>query len=511
MLINKYKSVLKNVMNAVLLLFLFLMQFSFSTAREQTCKERLPQSINSYQPAILPVLTIDGKILFFDRKLHPENTAGIKDLDDIWFSVFKDESSFGTPKNLGREYNTTGSDVVFSITPDGVALIYGTKKGLQEGFSLAELSGTDFKHFVPIKIEDYYNRAKNFFAHLSADKRVLLLAIERDDGKGALDLYVSFRKGDKYEFGRPLNLGDVVNTKGVEGSPFLAYDNRTLYFSSNGREGFGGKDLYMTRRLDDSWTNWSEPINLGKPINTERDDNGIWLTALGDTAVITSWDKETMRQGIYVACLPDSLQPEPYVIVRGKIVARGVRLTDFESIKIEVSYDVSDEKDYYKARYEGKFYFVLPGNRFAPVLISKKGYEEFGFAVSSYKLRHTKFVDYSVVLNKKQSKNVNIGTIYFDYDSCSLNAEALKQLEKVSDKIVIPEETQLYVIGHTDAKGSEEYNLELSKCRAEAVKDYLMKLGMKSGNIIVLYKGEQQPVSENDAENRRVEVILIDN
>ncbi len=493
------------------LLMLLSVNFSFSLGNKQNCKQRLPQSVNSYQPAILPVLTIDGKILFFDRKLHPENVAGIKDLDDIWYSVFKEESSFDIPVNLGSDFNTSGSDVVFSITPDGVALIYGTKKGIRNGFSLAEINGAKFKNFHTVKIENYYNYAKNFFANLSADKRILLLAIERDDSFGGLDLYVSFRKGEKNEYSRPLNLGDVVNTEGVEGSPFLAYDNKTLYFFSNGRKGFGGKDLYMTRRLDDTWTNWSEPVNLGIPINTEKDDNGIWLTALGDTALITSWDKESLRQGIYTVCLPDSLRPEPYIIVRGKVLAHGVRLTNFNDVNIEVSYDTGSDKDYYKPRYEGKFYFVLRKDRFAPVLIRKKGFEEFGFAVSSYKLKRSKFVDYSVALHKTRSKNVNIGTVYFDYDSYELNDEALRQLEKISDKIVIPKETQLYVTGHTDSKGSDEYNYELSKRRAEAVKAFLMELGVPSGNIIVLFKGESEPVSKNDALNRRVEVVLIDN
>jgi hypothetical protein len=494
---------------AALFAALLTVQFLFGQSVEQTCKSRLPQTVNSFQPAILPVLTVDGKVLFFDRKLHPENAGGTKDLDDIWYSVYSKETSFKTPENLGTKFNTGGSDVVFSITPDGTALIYGTKYS-PNTYSIAEINDTEFENFIPVKIEDYYNNATNFFAYLSADKNVLLLSLNRKDSRGDLDLYVSFREGNSFNFTKPLNLGKTINTKHTEGSPFLAYDNKTLYFSTNGRQGFGGKDLYMTRRLDDTWMHWSEPVNLGATVNTAKDDNGICLTALGDSAIVTSWDKETMREGMYYICLPDSLRPESYIIVAGNISGRDIRLTNFKSIDIEVANDKNNNKEHYKPLYGNRFYFVLRSGVFSPIIVRKKGFEEFGFAVNSNNLKHSKFVYYNALLSKARSNNIRIGTVLFKYNDANLDATGYKQISEAMEKVIEPAETQVYVIGHTDEKGSEQYNLELSKRRAEAVKKELVNKGLKPGNVIVLYKGESEPVSQEDEKNRRVEIILID-
>jgi outer membrane protein OmpA-like peptidoglycan-associated protein len=337
-----------------------------------------------------------------------------------------------------------------------------------------------------------------------------LLALNNQNSRGELDLYVSFCKGNSFNFTTPLNLGKNINTKQNEGSPFLAYDNKTLYFSSNGRKGFGGKDLFMTRRLDDTWTNWSKPVNLGKNINTPKDDNGICLTALGDSAIVTSWDKETMREGMYYICLPDSLQPEPYIVVAGTISGRDIKLTNFNNIDIETGNDKNNKKEHYKPLYANKFYFVIRRNTFVPVIIRKKGFDEFGFAVNSNNLHHSKFVHYSASLSQTKSSNVTIGIVYFDYDEDELNTDAHRQVQIAMGKIIEPSEIQVYVIGHTDEKGNEKYNLELSKKRAESVKKELIKYGLKPGNVILLYKGESEPISQNDDKNRCVEIILID-
>ncbi len=508
-------SIRKN-MKTKLLIFITILsgvlsaQALYSRNDKQICKTRLPESINAFQPAILPVLTVDGKLLFFDRKLHHENIGGTNDLDDIWYSEYSSETSFTKPKNLGKKYNTKESNVLFSITPDGTALIYGTKQS-ENNYSLAEIDGNEFDNFISIKIDNYYNTAHNFFAYLSGDRQTLLLALKRKDSRGKLDIYVSFRKGDSYVFSEPRNLGKTINTKQTESSPFLAYDNKTLYFSTNGRKGFGGKDLYMTRRLDDTWQNWTEPVNLGTPINTEKDDNGICLTALGDSAIVTSWDKQTMREGMYFVCLPLDLQPEPYIIVAGNVTARNMILSNFDNVDIEVSNDKNNHKEHYKPRFGNKFYCLLPNDVFSPIIVRKKGFDEFGFAVNSRNLIAPKFVYYNASLSKTQKDKIVIGKIYFNYNDEHLNTKARKQIEQAMEKIIEPDEEQVYVIGHTDTKGSEEYNFELSRKRAESVKAALLKYGFKSGNVIVLYKGESEPVSETDEKNRRVEIILIDN
>ena len=508
--INYIRKNLK-LLNAILFIItIAATQYLHAQYPTNACKIRLPQSVNSFQPTILPVLSIDGHTLFFDRKLHPDNIASTKDLDDIWYSQKTSDNTFEPAQNLGTEYNTNGSDVIFSITPDGKALIYGTRQGQKAGFSIAKFDGQKLKNFTPLKIDNYYNKAKNFFAFLSADSRTLLLSIQTSKSHGELDLYVSFKKNDKYEYTEPMNLGAIINTKKTEGSPFLAYDNKTLYFSSNGRKGFGGKDLFMTKRLDDTWTNWSEPINLGNTINSQHDDNGIVLTALGDSAIVSSWDTTSKREGLYYICLPQKLQPEPYIIVTGRVKGKNIKLTNFKNVEIEVKYDANNLVDRYKPLYGDRFYFVLQRDLFAPIVVKKTGFDDFGFSVNSHNLRKSKFVSYNTALDKKRPKRLLLGTIYFDFGSYKLNKEAKKQLSKILDKIIEPEETQLIIVGHTDEKGSEQYNLELSQKRAETLKSELVKFHLEPYLIRIEAKGETEPASKIDEKNRRVEIYLLD-
>ena len=111
------------------------------------------------------------------------------------------------------------------------------------------------------------NKAAQNLSNQILDQKTLIHAIEMNDSKGDQDLYVSFRKVDG-SWSRPKNLGSTINTIKAENSPFLASDGVTLYFSTNGRPGYGKNDIFMSRRLDDSWVNWSEPENLGPSINT---------------------------------------------------------------------------------------------------------------------------------------------------------------------------------------------------------------------------------------------------
>jgi len=279
------------------------------------CKVRLPGTINSYRPTIQPVLSPDGNRLYFDRKFHPGNWGGNHDCDDIWYSDRKSDGSWGEPVNIGAPLNTNGCDVLFSISPDGhsalVGGVYSGKPQIQKlpGFSLTTWEDGQWQAPTPIVIPDFYNNSGFFYASLSADSKVLLFGISRNGCLGMLDLYYSMR--DKAgNWSVPQSLGPTVNSVQYEVSPFLALDGKTLYFSSDRKGGFGKNDLYMTRRLDDTWQNWSEPINLGPAINTIADELSITINAAGDTACIVSADSVNQLEGIYFVCLPKAVRPQ---------------------------------------------------------------------------------------------------------------------------------------------------------------------------------------------------------
>ncbi len=279
------------------------------------CKVRLPEQFNEHQPTILPLLAPDGTRLYVDRKHHPQNTGGVRDPDEIWYAERLPDGSWSALKNLGPPLNTPGSDVLCALSPDGKeALVFGIYRPdgtKQSGFSTSRRTDSGWSFPKPLRIRNFYNLSQHYYATWSPDRRVLILSLQRLDSYGGLDLYVSVYDSLRDEWSEPENMGSVVNTSGMEGSPFLAPDGKTLYFFSTGHRGYGGMDLFMSRRLDESWKRWSTPVNLGAEVNTVGDEASISLTVRGDSAYIVSIDPITRRPGIYAVCLADSLRPLP--------------------------------------------------------------------------------------------------------------------------------------------------------------------------------------------------------
>lgn len=279
------------------------------------CRVRLPEHLSRHQPTILPLLSPDGKRLYVDLKHHPKNTGGVRDPDEIWYAERLPDGTWSELRNLGPPLNTPGSDVLCALSPDGKeALVFGIYRPdgtKQSGFSVSHWTDSGWSFPTPLRIRNFYNLSQHYYATWSPDRRVLILSLQRLDSYGGLDLYVSFYDSLTGEWTEPANMGPVLNTSGMEGSPFLAPDGETLYFFSTGHRGFGGMDLFMSRRLDSTWKQWSPPVNLGPEVNTSGDEASISLTPTGDTAYIVSIDPVTRQPGIYAVCLRENLRPRP--------------------------------------------------------------------------------------------------------------------------------------------------------------------------------------------------------
>jgi outer membrane protein OmpA-like peptidoglycan-associated protein len=278
--------------------------------QEFYCKVRLPESINSYRSTLIPVLSPDGNTLYFDRKQHPENTGGIEDPDEIWYSKRLPGGLWSEPKNIGPGLNTKGSDALFSIAGNGnQALVASMLQSGKLEFYMASHIDSQWKKQNPVRIRNFYNNSPYYFASLNPEGNVLLFALNRDSSMGDLDLYASFlSKGDSI-WSEPLWLGKEINSAGREGSPYLANDGKSLYYFSNGLGGYGGNDIFISRRLDDTWQKWSKPQNLGPIINTAGNERSISLTNKGDTACIISTDSLHESEGIYFVCLSREIRP----------------------------------------------------------------------------------------------------------------------------------------------------------------------------------------------------------
>jgi len=284
---------------------------------------RLSDSVNTPYKEIKPLFSPDGKRMFFSRINHPDNIGGQKDMEDIWYSDLDMQTGeWQNAKNIGSPLNNKGPNFICSITPNG--LYYDVLLGneykrdqMKAGLSIASRTAEGYSTPEPVIIDDYENLSPHANYFLTNGEQALLMSVHRRDGYGDRDLYVSFKQTDD-TWSTPLNLGDVINTSEIEASPFLAYDNKTMYFSSQGHLGFGEEDIFVSHRLDDTWTNWSQPENLGPMMNSSEDDIFFHLTPDQRYAYYSRGNKD--NTDIFKFELPLYLLPEPLLILKGQVV-----------------------------------------------------------------------------------------------------------------------------------------------------------------------------------------------
>jgi outer membrane protein OmpA-like peptidoglycan-associated protein len=260
----------------------------------------LGAGVNSAYSDLFPVITPDEAMLFFVRKGSPENTgfATRESDEDIWYTLKQADGSWSKAIKLGAPLNTEMYDGVRAMnsTADRIYLqnTYNPDGTRGKGFSMSTKQA-DGKWAYPesLEIDDYYNDTSVAMMAVSNDEQSLILAVQRKDSKGQHDLYYSKNLGG-LKWSRPVAI-EALNTPLDELTPFIAYDDRTVYFSTNGRGGYGLHDVFMSRRLDDTWQNWSDPVNLGPLVNTPSFDAYFTLSASGDTAYVSSAHETSTR------------------------------------------------------------------------------------------------------------------------------------------------------------------------------------------------------------------------
>jgi outer membrane protein OmpA-like peptidoglycan-associated protein len=278
----------------------------------------LGAKVNSEYSDLFPIITPDEGLLLFVRKGAPQNTgiATRKDDEDIWYSVRQPDGSWGQAMRLEGPLNTEVYDGVRAINSTATRLylqnVYREDGTRGKGFSVSTKSdGGGWSYPDSLQIDDYYNDTTTAAMSISSDERTIVFSLHRKDGKGQHDLFVSKNLGGNH-WSRPEPIAGI-NTPQDEISPYIAYDDRTLYFSTNGRGGVGLHDLFVTHRLDDTWQNWTEPRNLGEPINTASFDAYFMVSGNGDTAYFSSPSESQTRgfgkSDIWKIALPKFARP----------------------------------------------------------------------------------------------------------------------------------------------------------------------------------------------------------
>ncbi len=351
---------------------------------------------------------------------------------------------------------------------------------------------------------------------MANNRKVMIMSIERDDTYGYRDIYVSFAQSDG-EWTEPKNIGNSVNTASEEAAPFLEEDMETLYFSSSGFAGYGGSDIYVTKRLDDSWTNWTEPENMGSGVNSENDDNYFNIPKIGkygylskeveeDNADIFRFEKDQL----YAEPIP------PKVIVKGKVLDSKTgqplaavviieKLPDGTEVA-RVNTDPKTGEYQFELDYGSRYGYRAEVDGFIPVNqnldLNEAGKEK---TISADLMMTPIEVEAIVVLNN----------IFFDFDKSELKTSSTPELDRVAGYFKDGQLKAIKVAGHTCDIGTDNYNQGLSKRRAQAVGRYLASRGVEAGKVDVKWYGEAQPAvpntsEENRIKNRRVEFQILE-
>jgi hypothetical protein len=232
---------------------------------------KLPASINTTCDEIMPLPSPDGKTLYFARICAGEAS-------DIWFSEYnKTTKEWSRPKNSGNVFNDKGNNAIVGMSRDGNTIYQVNTSPLKKIKGVYVSKKTNGKWSTPeLESIPFLETEEYFGIYVAPDLKTVIASMKREGGSGEEDLYVSRKSAGAWS--QPQSLGTTINTIGFEISPFISADGKRLYFASNGHRGLGGSDIFYSDRLDDTWTKWSPPINLGDVINTEGFDAYFSMT-----------------------------------------------------------------------------------------------------------------------------------------------------------------------------------------------------------------------------------------
>jgi outer membrane protein OmpA-like peptidoglycan-associated protein len=544
-----------------------------------------------------PVVSTDGRKLYFVENNRPENTYGTDNSQDIWFSTLDEKGVWSPAKRLGSPLNQNRYNTVFNVLPDGSLFVRGGSGKNEKGFSIVRGSGG----WMELPVKDFAKMDKGQFngATISSDAKHVIMYFSEVAGSARSDLYVSNQQPDG-SWPRPVKLG--MSTGGDEFGPFIGPDQNSLYFASDrivpGR--IGNVDIYKVTRLDDTWMKWSAPVNLGKGVNTIGGDAYFSLDAQGNvftcrmgslvdggnydiyllkprdikvTLSITVLNEKTQQplaanvelkikdqkplplktsatgkvetriaeiDSYNLSASLSGFSPKaedfrmpkvnsdttvrvvlnltPVIPVAKKLVIKGTvfdkKTQQPVTAKVDILAKPGQATNFSVSAEAGKYEQELPGLGGFVLTASAAGYLN---SMDSVDLINA---DESPVTKDLFLSPIEVGTvvrlknIYFDFDKTTLKAESYVELNKVVDFLNLNGHVEIEIEGHTDNKGSDEYNQNLSQGRSQSVVDYLVQQGIESGRLTAHGFGESKPIDTNDTDegrgnNRRVEFTVL--
>jgi outer membrane protein OmpA-like peptidoglycan-associated protein len=536
------------------LFFLFSILVSGANVIAQTNVEVLGDNINSASAELRPTVSFDGKKLYYIVEgVTIDESKSKKYGQTVWYSELDTKNKWGKAVKCTTPINGQLDNAVFWVSPDGNTVLirgaYTNGKLSGKGFSLSTKTAGVWGEPKKINIAGYAGMSIDIYsgASMSNDGKVLFLYFSEEKNNDNNDIYIS-KKIDENNWSAPVKVTSLSNDDDDEISPFVAADNVTLYFSSNRKGGKGGHDIWMTKRLDNSWLKWSNPMNMGDSVNSEKWEAYFSTDAAGEFGYLSTNNNSLGETDIAKVKLNKWQQAKSFVQIKGKMV----NAKSNNAVDAKLSYDVISEdgvKTVTVTTTNGNYDITLPYGKKYVITSKADNYFEVKDTIDLlvadlnkevnrdfYLVPEIVINDYNDTLRLDQDGNIverkrislddNLtdlkpgeilvtNNILFDFAKSLLRNEAYAELDKIVRMMRANPTMKIELAAYTDEIGNGKRNQDLSEDRAFAAKQYLLSKSIEADRIISKGFGKLNPIASNKTEegrqkNRRVEFKILE-
>jgi len=479
----------------------------------------------------MPLISADGTYMFFTRRMFKKRMGDITKQyrEEFHFSNFIKWDSLGNPvfaeshpmpypfndqRNEGAATITIDNKTMFITVCEQIEMPDGRPYKNCDIYQTRTMYGkwTDFE-----KLGNGINGITTWEGHpsISADGKTLYFASYRPNGIGGIDIYYS-KKDSAGNWTSPVNLGEPINTELNEKSPFIHPDNESLYFSSDGHPGVGGYDIFLARKAKD---HWEAPFNIGYPINSTNDESGFIVSTDGQYAYFSGNTLEGVGgHDIFGFELPGNAKPQKVLFIKGRLIDGKGAMIDDADIEIK-NMNTNEISTALLDKYTGKYTIAVSAKNDDNYMMTvKKPNYSFTSTIVSTKKDTAAEKQFNMELNFAM-KELNVGAktklnnILFNTNSAELTSLSSAMLDNFASYLKDNPNIKIRIEGHTDNISDADFNLKLSKKRAHRVYKYLIKQGIKRNRMTYEGYGETQPVADNNTEkgrakNRRTEFVI---
>ena len=480
--------------------------------------ERLSVSINSINDEYWPVLSLDQKELIFTRLIH---ATGRLPQEDFYFSrLDSGKWSYAEPIT---EINTPWNEGAETLSADG-KLLFFTACNRSNGRGSCDIYYSQFENGNwtppgnvggPVSTSSWEGQPS-----FSSDNRYLYFSSNRAGGKGQKDIWRAEFLGIKNQYellwGKVENLGDSINTPGNEISPFIHANNKDLFFASDYHTGMGGMDLFRSEVKNDG--RFSKPVNLGFPVNTIEDEQGLNISGDGRLAFFASARFKITGLDLFRFELDQSLRPDPVTYVKAKVVDAKTKQPVQAQVELLNFTNDNRERRIEKADENGEVLLCVPLGANYSFTVSEDDYLFYSqsFQLAGLKTLYQPFLLTIELEPVKVGAKMNLYNVYYKTDSFRILPASEPELQKLVSFLAHNPNLKVEIQGHTDNTGDPDKNQILSEKRAKSVVNFLMENGIDRNRLQSKGFGDRIPVATNNTEegrklNRRTTVKIIGN